>query len=50
MHDRIVIDPTIMFGMPASKGTRITVELLLRKMNAALLANEEMIVATGIKL
>lgn len=32
MHDRIVSDPTIMMGKPTVRGTRITVELLLRKM------------------
>lgn len=32
MHDRIVIDPKIMFGKPVIKGTRIPVELILRKL------------------
>jgi uncharacterized protein (DUF433 family) len=32
MHDRIVSDPDIMMGKPAVRGTRITVELILRKL------------------
>ena len=31
--DRIVIDPGIMIGKPVIKGTRITVELILRKLS-----------------
>lgn len=33
-HDRIVSDPAIMMGKPCIKGTRITVELVLRKLGA----------------
>jgi uncharacterized protein (DUF433 family) len=36
MHDRIVSDPKIMFGKPVIKGTRITVELILRKLAAGM--------------
>lgn len=33
-HDRISADPAIMMGKPCIKGTRITVELVLRKLGA----------------
>jgi uncharacterized protein (DUF433 family) len=32
IHERIMINPAIMFGKPVIKGTRITVELILRKL------------------
>lgn len=35
-HDRIVMDPEIMFGKPTIKGTRITVEHVLRKLSGGL--------------
>ena len=31
-HDRITVDPRIMFGKPVIKGTRIPAELILRKL------------------
>jgi uncharacterized protein (DUF433 family) len=31
-NDRVVIDPQVMLGKPVIKGTRIPVELLLRKL------------------
>lgn len=31
-HERIEIDPDIMFGKPVIRGTRITVEHILRKL------------------
>ncbi|HXM00156.1 MAG TPA: DUF433 domain-containing protein [Rhizomicrobium sp.] len=35
-HDRIEIDPEIMVGKPVVKGTRLTVELILRKLGAGM--------------
>jgi len=32
VHTRIEINPEIMFGKPVIRGTRITVELILRKL------------------
>lgn len=32
LHERIDTDPTVMLGKPVIRGTRITVELLLRKL------------------
>ncbi len=37
---RINIDPKIMMGKPVIKGTRITVEMLLRKLSQGLTAKE----------
>ncbi|MBV8190410.1 MAG: DUF433 domain-containing protein [Alphaproteobacteria bacterium] len=33
-HDRIVADPAVTMGKPCIRGTRITVELILRKLGA----------------
>ena len=43
VHDRVTIDPNIMFGKPVIKGTRVTVELILRKLAEGM--TEEAIVA-----
>ena len=32
-NDRITIDPKVMLGKPVVRGTRITVELILRKLS-----------------
>ena len=33
-HERIQVDPTIMFGKPVIRGTRVTVEKVLRALAA----------------
>ncbi len=43
VHDRITIDRQVMFGKPVIAGTRVTVELILRKIAAGM--TEEQIVA-----
>jgi uncharacterized protein (DUF433 family) len=40
MHERIEIDPKIMFGKPVIKGTRITVEHILRKVAGGMTVTE----------
>ena len=39
-HDRIEINPDIMFGKPVIKNTRITVEQILRKLAAGMTVEE----------
>ena len=34
MHPRITVDPAIMVGKPIIKGTRVPVEMVLRKLGA----------------
>jgi uncharacterized protein (DUF433 family) len=40
IHDRIEINPAIMFGKPVIKGTRITVEHILRKLAGGMTVDE----------
>ncbi|MDR9415719.1 MAG: DUF433 domain-containing protein [Gracilimonas sp.] len=35
-YDRIEVNPEIMFGKPVIKGTRVTVEQILRKVGAGM--------------
>jgi uncharacterized protein (DUF433 family) len=39
-YNRIESNPNVMFGKPVIKGTRVTVELILRKLSAGLSAGE----------
>lgn len=39
-HERIEINPAIMFGKPVIKGTRITVEHILRKLAGGMMNDE----------
>lgn len=40
IHNRIEINPDIMFGKPVIKGTRITVEQILRKLAGGMTVDE----------
>ena len=39
-HERITSDPNVMFGRPIIRGTRITVEQVLRKLAAGMRSDE----------
>jgi len=39
-HERIVMDPRIMAGKPIVKGTRITVEMIVRKLGGGMTPEE----------
>ncbi len=40
VHSRIEVNPEIMFGKPVIRGTRITVELILRKLAGGMTVNQ----------
>lgn len=40
---RITVDPEVMLGKPVIKGTRITIELLLKKMSEGMTVEELLI-------
>ena len=40
IHERVEINPEIMFGKPVIKGTRITVEQILRKLAGQMTVDE----------
>jgi uncharacterized protein (DUF433 family) len=40
MHERIQIDPEIMFGKPVIRGTRIPVDMILRKLGEGMSIEE----------
>lgn len=39
-HERIAVDPKIMFGKPVIRNTRITVEQILRKLSGGMTIDE----------
>jgi uncharacterized protein (DUF433 family) len=39
-HEKIEINPNIMFGKPVIRGTRVTVEQILRKLAAGMTVEE----------
>jgi uncharacterized protein (DUF433 family) len=41
-HERIEINPEVMFGKPVIRGTRVPVEIVLRKLGAGMTAEEIM--------
>ena len=46
---RITVNPDIMLGKPIIKGTRITVELILRKLSEGMNENELLKAYSGLK-
>ena len=43
IYERIAVNPKIMFGKPTIKGTRITVEQILRKLAGGMSVKEIMV-------
>jgi uncharacterized protein (DUF433 family) len=39
-HDRISRDPAILLGKPCIKGTRVSVEVIMRRLSAGLTADQ----------
>jgi uncharacterized protein (DUF433 family) len=39
-HDRISLDPAVMLGKPVVRGTRVTVEQILRELGAGMAVEE----------
>jgi uncharacterized protein (DUF433 family) len=39
-HDRISVDPGVMLGKPVIRGTRVTVEQILRELGAGMVVEE----------
>jgi uncharacterized protein (DUF433 family) len=48
--DRIVLDPTIMLGKPVVRGTRITVEVIVRKLGEGLSEHDVLEAYPGLKV
>ena len=40
VHERIEVNPKVMVGKPVIRGTRVTVELILRKLGAGMTEDE----------
>ena len=49
-RERITSDPAVMLGKPVIKGTRITVEIVLRKMAEGASAEEVLLMYSHLKM
>lgn len=47
-YERITVDPTVMVGKPCIKGTRITVEHILRELSAGTSISELLAAHSGL--